>query len=205
MSLVLPHPGQTGMTRRARRLWFFTLYVAGCASVNTATGYAGYPGAAPLRVPHAVEIVLGLLMVFVVPGLSAVFAALPECQSWLERLLASVGISVAVATLAVVLLAATPMGFSRQPFGELLGGVTVVLSVGGLYRSRLAAAVWVLRARINKLPIVKPHVAVKQRGAQRLNNFAKSARSQQDTEADVRRSVVVLNFSFNGKPVDPGA
>lgn len=200
MSLVLPRPCQTGMTRRARRLWFFTSYVAGCFSVWTAAGYAG-----PLRLPPAVQIVLGLLMVFVVPGLSAVCLALPECQSWVERLLASVGISVALATCAVVLLAATPMGFSRQPFGALLGSVTVVLSVGGLYRSRTAAAVWEPRAWMTKLFIVKQCVAVKQRVAQRLDNFAKSARSQQDTETDVHRSVAVLNFSFDDKPVDPEA
>jgi len=148
-----------------------------------------------------------------------VCAALPECQSWVERLLASVGISVAAATCAVVLLAATPMGFSRLPFEQLLGGVTVVLSVGGLYRSRSAAAVWEPRAWMKKLFIVKPwmkklfivkfivkqRVAAKQRGAQRLHNFAKSARSQRDTGTDVRRSVVVLNFSFDGKPDDPEA
>jgi hypothetical protein len=192
------------MTRRARRLWFFTLYVAGCVFANAATGYAGFGGVV-VRVPHAVEIGLGLLMVFVVPGWSLVCAALPEWHSWVERLLASVGISVAVATCAVVLLAATPMGFSRQPFGELLGAITVVLSVGGLYRSSTATAVWEPRAWINKLSIVKRRVAAKQGGAQRLDNVAKPARSQQDTEADVSRSVVVLNFSFNDKPVDRGA
>lgn len=192
------------MTRRARRLWLFTLYVAGCASVATATGYAGY-GGAPLRVPQAVQVVLGLLMVFVVPGLSLVCAAFPELESWVERLLASVGISITVATCAVVLLAAAPIGFFRQPFAALLGGVAVVLSVGGLYRLTSAAAVWEPPVWINSLSIVKRHVAAKQRGAQRLDSFAKSARSQQDTQADVRRSVVVLNFSFDGKPVDPGA
>jgi hypothetical protein len=204
MSLVLPRPCQRGMTRRARRLWFFTLYVIGCASVATATGYAGYV-AAPLRVPQAVQVVLGLLMVFVVPGLSLVCAAFPERQSWVERLLASVGISVTVATCAAVLLAAAPIGFSRQPFAELLGGVAIVLSVGGLYRLISTAAVWEPSAWMKKLSIVQQLGALKQRGAQRRDNSAKSARSQQDTETDVRRSLVVLNFSFDDKPLDPGA
>jgi uncharacterized membrane protein len=199
MSLVLPRPCQRGMTGRDGRLWFFTLYAAGCASVATATGYAGYSATAPLRVPHPVEVVLGLLMVFVVPGLSLVCAALPERQSWVERLLAGVGISVSMTTCAVVLLAATPLGLSRQLLGELLGGVAVVLSVGGLYRSQLAAAVWELRAWMHAW--IKKNVIDVHRGAQRPRNSAKSRR---DMETDVARSVVVLNFSFDGKPKEPG-
>jgi uncharacterized membrane protein len=197
MSLALPRPRQQGIARRPRRLWFFTLYVAGCASVATATGYAGY---SPVRVPHAGEIVLGLLMVFVVPGLSVVCAALPERQSWVEGLLASVGISVSVATCAAVLLAATPIGFSRQPFGELLGGVAVVMSLGGLHRSRLAATVWELRAWMNAW--MKKHAIAEQGRARRPNN---SAKLQRDKETDVQRSVVVLKFSFDGKPDQPSA
>jgi hypothetical protein len=200
MSLVLPLPRQRCMTRSPRRLWFFTLYVAGCASVATAKGYVGYSTAAPLRVPQAGQIVLGLLMVFVVPGLSFVCATLPELQSWVERLLASVGISIIVATCAAVLLAATPIGFSRQPLGELLGGIAAVLSVGGLYRSRLAAAVWELRAWMNAW--MKKHSTAEQRVPQRLNN---SAKRQQKIETDDRRSVVVLKFSFDGKSDGPRA
>jgi hypothetical protein len=198
MSLALPRPRQKVMARRPRRLWFFTLYVAGCASVATATGYAGYSAAPLVRVPQAGQIVLGLLMVFVVPGLSLVCAALPEPQSWVEGLLASVGISVSVATCGGVLLAATPIGFSRQPLGELLGGFAVVLSLGGLYRSRLAATVWELRAWMNAW--MKKHSIGEQGRAQRPNN---SAKLQQDTETDVQRSVVVLKFSFDGKPDQP--
>jgi len=199
MRLALPRPRQKGMARRPRRLWFFMLYVAGCASVATAKGYVGY-GAAPLRVPQPGQVVLGLLMVFVVPGLSLVCAALPEPRSWVEGLLASVGISITVATCAAVLLAATPIGFSRQPLGELLGGIAAVLSVGGLYRSRLAAAVWELRAWMNAW--MKKHSIAEQREPQRLNN---SAKRQQKIETDDRRSVVVLKFSFDGKSDGPRA
>src|SRR6202035_3721205 len=111
MTFALPRPRRIGMTRPARRFWFFTMYVAGCASMATARGYVGY---SPVRVPQAGQIVLGLLMVFLVPGMALVYAALPERQSWLDGLLASVGISISVATCAAVLLAATPIGFSRQ-------------------------------------------------------------------------------------------
>ena len=200
MSLALPLPRQRGMTRSPRRLWFFTLYVAGCASVATANGYMGYSAAAPVRVPQAGQIGLGLLMVFVVPGVSVVCATLPELPSWVERLLASMGISIVVATCAAVLLAATPIGFSRQPFAELLGGVAVVLSVGGLYRSRLAAAVWEFRAWMNAW--MKKHSIAEQRRPQTLNNLAKR---QQKIETDDRRSVVVLKFSFDGKSEGPKA
>jgi hypothetical protein len=203
MSLVSLHPRPIVMAKPSRRQCFFTLYVIGGSSMATATGYAGY-GAAPLHVPHAVQVVLGLLMVFVVPGLSFVCATSPDLQSWVERLLASVGISVIVATCAVVLLAATPIGFSRQPFGELLGSVAVALSLGGLYRARLAEVVeevhaWTagkLRAWAQKLTTGKALAAP------RPNN---SAKSQQDRESDGLRSVVVLRFSFDGKPVDPEA
>ncbi|MBV8861027.1 MAG: DUF1616 domain-containing protein, partial [Mycobacterium sp.] len=102
------------------------MYVVGCASVAMATGYAGYSAIAPLRVPYAVEVVLGLLMVFVVPGWSLVCTAFPELESWVEQLLASVAISITVATCAAVLLAAAPIGFSRQSFAESLGGVAVM-------------------------------------------------------------------------------
>jgi hypothetical protein len=187
------------MTRRDRRLWFFTLYVAGCASVATASGYAGYSAASPLRVPHAIEVLLGLLMVFVVPGWSLVCATLPERQPLVERLLASVGISVILTTCAVVFLAAT-IGFSRQPLGELLGGVAIVLSVGGLYRSRLAAAVWKHRAWMHAL-MTKQSIG-EQRRMQRLNNSANRQRGMKTID---RRSVVVLNFSFDGKSDRPGA
>lgn len=199
MNLVVLRPGQTSMAKSPHRLWFFTLYVAGCASVATSTGYLGNAALA-LRVPHAVQVVLGLLMVFVVPGWSFVYAALPEIQSWVDRLLASVGISVVVATCAAVLLAATPVGFSRQPFGEVLGGVAVALSVGGLYRAQLSTAVEKLRAwavdSAKKVSIGFRH------SAPRPNSPAKSLRHR---ESDVRRSVVVLRFSFDDKSNDTGA
>ncbi|WP_082964657.1 DUF1616 domain-containing protein [Mycobacterium sp. E796] len=201
MSLASPQASQAGMTTRARRLWFYTSFAAGCAGMNAATGYAG-----PIRVPQVIQLVLGLLMVFVVPGLSFVCAALPDWQSWVERLLASLGISIAVATCAVVLLAAMPMGFSRQPFGQLLGGITVVLSLGGLYRLKAGAVVWEPRAWVKKaLSLVEERVAAGQRDALRLNNRTTTPKPQPPVETDARRSVMVLNFSFDGKRAGPRA
>jgi hypothetical protein len=199
MNLVLPRLRQIGVTRPSRRQWFFTLYAAGCASVATSSGYLGN-ATAPLRVPQAALVVLGLLMVFVVPGWSFVCAALPELQTWVERLLASMGISIIVATCAAVLLAATPMGFSRQSYAVLLGGVVVVLSVGGLYSSQLAGAVWELRAwAVGELRAWVEKLSTGKALAPKPRNRAKP---QRDKETNVDRSVVVLRFSFDGKPVD---
>jgi|ERR1700722_3934206 len=204
MSLVSFRPGLRGMARPSGRQCFFALYVAGCASVASATGYAGYGPVAPMHVPHAVQIVLGLLMVFVVPGWSLVWAALPGLNSWVERVVASVGISVTVSTCIAVLLGATPIGFSRQPLAELLGGFVVALSFGGLHRVQLASAVQELRASTvgGFRAWEKKHSIGQGLGAPRPSSYAKQRR---DKESDVRRSVVALKFSFDGKPVDPGA
>jgi Protein of unknown function (DUF1616) len=203
MSLELFRPGLKGMARPSGRQCFFTLYVAGCASVASATGYVGF-GVAPMHVPHAVQVVLGLLMVFVVPGWSLVWAVLPELNSWVERLVASVAISVTVSTCAAVLLAATPMGFSRQPLGDLLGGFVVALSFGGLHRAQLASAVQELRASaIGEFRAWAKKLSIGEGlNAPRPYSYAKPRR---DRESDVRRSVVALKFSFDGKPVDSGA
>jgi uncharacterized membrane protein len=149
--------------------------------------------------------VLGLLMVFVVPGWALVWAAFPNLQSWVERVLASVAISIVVSTCAAVLLAATPVGFSRQPFGVVLGGIAVALSFGGYHRALLAAAVEELRARAvgesqawakKKLSIGTGH------GAPRPY---RSAKPLQHAESDTRQSVLVLRFSFDHKHADTGA
>jgi hypothetical protein len=202
MSRVLPRARLEKMGRN-RRLRFFMLYVAGCASVATASGYAGYSAALPMRVPQAGQIVLGLLMVFVVPGTSLVCAALPEPRSWVEGLLASVGISVCVATCLAVLLAATPVGFSRQLLGELLGGIAIVLSLAGLHPSRLHAVERLRAPRTRELQAwMDKHVVAPQRQSKRLNN---SGTRQQNGKSQTRRSVVTLKFSFGSKTGGPRA
>jgi uncharacterized membrane protein len=81
-------------------------------------------------VPQFVRIVFGLLMVLVVPGFAAVCAVLPEGQiAFEEQLVAILGISLAMAICAAMLLAAVPIGLSRESFAVALGGITVLLSL----------------------------------------------------------------------------
>jgi len=124
--------------RHPLRAPLFGAYVAGCATVATATVTINDGNARV--VTQGVQIVLGVLMVFLVPGFSFVCAALPERLSSGERLLATVGLSLAVATSASMLLAAIPVGLSRESLGVLLGGFTMVLSICGLYRARSTTA-----------------------------------------------------------------
>jgi uncharacterized membrane protein len=84
---------------------------------------------ADFAVPQIVRIVLGVLIVFIVPGFALVCAVLPDRQFALgERLLASVGMSLAMATTLAVLLGATPIGLSRLSLAVVLGGCTLTLS-----------------------------------------------------------------------------
>lgn len=88
-----------------------------------------------IAVPQVVRIALGLLIVFIVPGFALVCAVLPEQQLPRgERLLASVGMSLAMAISAAVLLAATPIGISRLSLAVALGGCTLVSSICAVYR-----------------------------------------------------------------------
>ncbi len=92
---------------------------------------------ANIAVPQVVRIALGTLIVLVLPGFALVSAVLPERQlSSAERLLASVGMSLATATCVAVLLAATPVGLSREPLAIVLGGVTITLSTVAVLRTR---------------------------------------------------------------------
>jgi uncharacterized membrane protein len=79
---------------------------------------------------------LGLLMVFVLPGYALACAALPQHQSPVERLLATVGLSLAITTCTAVLLAALPVGLSRESFAVVLGGLTIALSICAAFRTR---------------------------------------------------------------------
>ena len=86
------------------------------AALTVATAYVDV-------VPQFVRIVFGLLIVFVVPGFAAVCAVLPKSQlACEEHLIAILGISLAMATCAAMLLAAAPIGLSRESFAVALGG-----------------------------------------------------------------------------------
>ena len=89
-------------------------------------------------IPQGVRITVGLLMVFVLPG----FVALSACSStlklsWPEVALATLGISVAMATCVAVLLGATRIGLSRTSFAIVLGGGTMMGSIYALAKARL--------------------------------------------------------------------
>jgi len=89
---------------------------------------------ANIAVPAVVRIALGVLSVFLVPGFALVCAALPQRElSSSERLLASVGMSIAISICAAVLLGALPIGLSKISFAYVLGTCTLILSaVSGL-------------------------------------------------------------------------
>ena len=113
---------------------------------------------ANIALPKAVQIMLGLLMVFLLPGFAVVSAVLPPWRlSSSERLLASLGISVAVVTCTAVLLAATPIGLSRISLAVTIGVGTIVMSICAWFRTPLADDVRrVARVRQTGLDIERP-------------------------------------------------
>ena len=102
----------------------------GSCVVGTLTVVTSY-----IEVPQIVRIVLGLLIVFLVTGFALVSTIFPEPQfSPGECLLASVGMSLAIATAATVALAAAPIGLSRQSIAVVLGSCTLILSIIAVFR-----------------------------------------------------------------------
>ena len=96
---------------------------------------------ADIALPRAVQILLGVLMVFLVPGFAVVSAVLPaRYLSNGECLIASLGISLAVVICAGMLLAATPIGLSRVSLAIVIGIGTTITSIYALFRTRLASA-----------------------------------------------------------------
>jgi uncharacterized membrane protein len=86
--------------------------------------------AANVAAPQALRIGLGVAMVFVVPGFATVCAVVPRREFPLgECLLASLGISLAISVCMSVLLAATPIGLTRNSLAAVLGGGTVIVSI----------------------------------------------------------------------------
>jgi len=81
------------------------------------------------------RLVLGILLVFALPGFSLVCAALPAAEiSTSERILASIGVSVATTTCSAVLLGAT-VGLSQRSAATMLGCLTVLVSVYAWHRT----------------------------------------------------------------------
>jgi uncharacterized membrane protein len=82
------------------------------------------------------RIVFGLLLVLALPGFAAVCWVLPDQEmSPGERLLASVGASLAISTCVAVLLAAVPIGLSKGSAVVTLGLGTATASICAWWRT----------------------------------------------------------------------
>lgn len=93
--------------------------------------------AASISVPQPLRIALGVLIVFVLPGFAILCAVFPGPQlSPGERLLASLGTSLAMTAYVSVLLGTTPMGLSQESLAVTLGGTTIAASVLAGVRTR---------------------------------------------------------------------
>ena len=109
----------------------FVLLVGSCLVAVLAVATAG------IAVPPVLRTALGMLTLFIVPGFALVCAVLPERRfSRGERLLGSVGMSLALATCAAVLLGALPVGLSRLSLAVALGSCTIAFSLCAVYRAR---------------------------------------------------------------------
>jgi len=94
---------------------------------------------ASVAAPQAVRIALGVLIVFVLPGFAILCAVFPGPKlSPSERLLASVGTSLAMTIYVSVLLGTTPMGLSQESLAVTLGGTTIAASLLAGVRTRYA-------------------------------------------------------------------
>ncbi len=104
---------------------------SGRLTAIAATGILALVAVAAENVPflQMSRIVLGLLLVFILPGFATVCVLLPASDISLgERVLASVGASLAITTCVAVLLAAMPVGLSRNSATVALGLGTAAIS-----------------------------------------------------------------------------
>jgi uncharacterized membrane protein len=82
-----------------------------------------------VTLPEGARIVAGVSLIFLLPGFSVTFVIFSYGKLFrCERILASLGISVAMSICIAVLLAALPIGLSRAPFTAALGGITIIIS-----------------------------------------------------------------------------
>jgi uncharacterized membrane protein len=90
---------------------------------------------------QVLRIGLGVPIVFLLPGfavVSAVFPARPLSRT--DRLVASLGISLAATACTAVLLAALPVGLTRDSLSIALGGATAIVSACALLQARSRTA-----------------------------------------------------------------
>ncbi len=98
---------------------------------------------AVFAVPQSIRIVPGVLIIFILPGFVILSAVRPDLQlSWIEMVLASLGISISLTTCVAVLLAATPVGLSRSSSAIALGGITMACSVYAFEREQRESDKW---------------------------------------------------------------
>jgi uncharacterized membrane protein len=84
---------------------------------------------------------LGALIVFLLPGFAVVSAVFPARPlSLTDRLVASLGISLAATACTAVLLAALPVGLTRDSLSIALGGGTAIVSACALLQARSRTA-----------------------------------------------------------------
>jgi uncharacterized membrane protein len=88
-----------------------------------------------VNIPQFARIAPGILLVLALPGFALVCAILPAAEiSPGELMLASLGASVAVATISAVLLAAT-VGLSQRSAAAVLAFITIVASICALLKT----------------------------------------------------------------------
>jgi uncharacterized membrane protein len=99
--------------------------IGGAGALGLLTVAAEVAGA-----PKAALTVLGVLLVFLLPGYVTVCALVPGREfSWGERLLASLASSLAISTGTGVLLAAAPVGLSTDSAAVTLGSGVAAMSL----------------------------------------------------------------------------
>jgi uncharacterized membrane protein len=105
-----------------------------------------------VAVPQALRIAVGVMMVLVLPGFATVCIVLSKRPLSLgECLLASLGISLAIAVCLSVLLAATPIGLTTSSLATALGCGTAILSIYAWRRTRLGRDVQVSGESTSKM------------------------------------------------------
>ncbi len=111
------------------------------ALVGTVLAAALTTAAPFLPAGQVLRIGLGVLIVFWLPGFAVVSAVFPTRPlSRTDRLVASLGISLVATVGTAVLLAALPIGLTRDSLSIALGGGTVIVSACALLQARSGTA-----------------------------------------------------------------
>jgi uncharacterized membrane protein len=97
--------------------------------------------AAFLPVPQSLRVILGVPMVFFLPGFATLPAVFPSGRlSRAEILVASLGISLAATVCLAVLLGSLPIGLTRGSFSVALSGTTLSTAACAWFRGHPGGA-----------------------------------------------------------------